>query len=37
MIAVDESILAPLTRSERAALQTLLDKITADLPIVGGS
>ncbi|NIY62647.1 MarR family winged helix-turn-helix transcriptional regulator [Streptomyces malaysiensis] len=37
MIAVDESILAPLTRSERAALQTLLDKITADLPILGDS
>ncbi|MFG2578819.1 MarR family winged helix-turn-helix transcriptional regulator [Streptomyces malaysiensis] len=37
MIAVDESILAPLTRSERAALQTLLNKITADLPILGDS
>ncbi|MFE9610858.1 MarR family winged helix-turn-helix transcriptional regulator [Streptomyces sp. NPDC006012] len=32
MIAVDESILAPLTPAERATLQTLLDKITADLP-----
>ncbi|MGA6152094.1 MarR family winged helix-turn-helix transcriptional regulator [Stenotrophomonas sp. NPDC087984] len=37
MIAVDESILAPLTRSERAALQALLDKITAHLPNPGDS
>lgn len=32
MIAVDESILAPLTPAERATLQALLDKIAADLP-----
>ncbi|MEU6347626.1 MarR family transcriptional regulator [Streptomyces sp. NPDC046977] len=34
MVAVDESILAPLTTAERATLQALLDKITADLPHV---
>ncbi|MET8637729.1 MarR family transcriptional regulator [Streptomyces sp. NPDC004074] len=32
MIAVDESILAPLTPAERATLQALLNKIAADLP-----
>ncbi|MFI9271377.1 MarR family winged helix-turn-helix transcriptional regulator [Kitasatospora sp. NPDC052896] len=32
MIAVDESILAPLTLDERATLQALLAKITAGLP-----
>jgi DNA-binding MarR family transcriptional regulator len=37
MIAVDESILAPLTRSERTTLQALLDKITAHLPNPGDS
>ncbi|MFJ4849537.1 MULTISPECIES: MarR family winged helix-turn-helix transcriptional regulator [unclassified Streptomyces] len=34
MIAADESILASLTPAERATLQALLDKITADLPHV---
>ncbi|MGW5061374.1 MarR family winged helix-turn-helix transcriptional regulator [Streptomyces sp. NPDC004096] len=32
MIAVDESILAPLTPAERATLQALLNRIAADLP-----
>ncbi len=32
MADADESILAPLTTAERAALQRLLVKITADLP-----
>ena len=32
MAAVDEDILAPITRSERAALIVLLDKIAARLP-----
>ncbi|MCZ1011815.1 MarR family winged helix-turn-helix transcriptional regulator [Streptomyces lydicus] len=35
MIAVDESILAPLTPAERTTLQALLDKITAELPSPG--
>ncbi|MFC7387792.1 MarR family winged helix-turn-helix transcriptional regulator [Sphaerisporangium rhizosphaerae] len=35
MAAADESILAPLTESERATLQALLDKITAGLPDPG--
>ncbi|MGW4644065.1 MarR family winged helix-turn-helix transcriptional regulator [Sphaerisporangium sp. NPDC004334] len=35
MAAADESILAPLTESERATLQVLLDKITAGLPDPG--
>lgn len=35
MVAVDESILAPLTKPERATLRKLLDKITADLPSPG--
>ncbi|MFK0286142.1 MarR family winged helix-turn-helix transcriptional regulator [Streptomyces sp. NPDC090499] len=37
MLAVDESILAPLTAAERAALQALLDKVTAALPHLGTS
>ncbi|MYV98492.1 MarR family transcriptional regulator [Streptomyces sp. SID3343] len=37
MVAADEAILAPLTESERAALQSLLDKITADLTNPGTS
>jgi MarR family transcriptional repressor of mepA len=37
MAAADESILAPLSSAERAALQALLDKITADLPNPGDS
>jgi len=32
MAAADEAILAPLTTTERATLQALLGKITADLP-----
>ncbi|MGY2063710.1 MarR family winged helix-turn-helix transcriptional regulator, partial [Nocardia gipuzkoensis] len=32
MAEVEETILAPLDRSERAALRTLLTKITADIP-----
>ncbi|SOD73594.1 DNA-binding MarR family transcriptional regulator [Jatrophihabitans sp. GAS493] len=32
MTAADETILAPLTNSERTTLQALLTKITADLP-----
>ncbi|MFD0737662.1 MarR family winged helix-turn-helix transcriptional regulator [Planotetraspora mira] len=37
MAAADESILAPLTESERATLQVLLDKITAGLSNPGES
>ncbi|MEV7323072.1 MarR family winged helix-turn-helix transcriptional regulator [Streptomyces sp. NPDC093970] len=37
MNAVDETILAPLTPSERDLLQTLLDKITSGLPPLGRS
>lgn len=32
MAAVDETILAPLTKAERATLRALLTKITAELP-----
>ena len=32
MAAADDTILAPLTEAERATLQALLTKITADLP-----
>jgi MarR family transcriptional repressor of mepA len=35
MIAADESLLLPLTSKERADLQALLDKITAELPDPG--
>ncbi|MFC9652726.1 MarR family winged helix-turn-helix transcriptional regulator [Streptomyces sp. NPDC056937] len=35
MLAVDESILTPLTPEERVTLQALLDKITADLRPLG--
>jgi hypothetical protein len=32
MAAVEETLLAPLTEAERAALHALLTKITAELP-----
>ena len=32
MAAADETILAPLSKTERAALHTILTKITAELP-----
>ncbi|MCU1642809.1 MAG: transcriptional regulator [Nocardia sp.] len=35
MVAADESLLAPLTSTDRETLQVLLDKITADLPWPG--
>ncbi|MFE3771380.1 MarR family winged helix-turn-helix transcriptional regulator [Streptomyces sp. NPDC059122] len=37
MLAVDESLLTPLTPEERVTLQALLDKIAADLRPLGGS
>jgi MarR family transcriptional regulator, repressor for mepA len=35
MVAADESLLAPLTSTERATLHALLDKVTAVLPDPG--